>query len=218
MANRHDIYIWEASAADLSKGFNELLESGGDYAEIEQSPSANLLAFADALQQHQQTVDYGDGFFKQTAYVVKQATTQSIMIEIPEYEWQRPLRDIVQLALDYNLIVADEEIAMAFLPTGKIRPYGAEDEWDALLGELAEADELRLAYKKTNLPTTEYEYTLWVRPILTKRLGEYGFKLSKVRDNRTNDLYDSWYCREVECGQQYIEFRHAGEAPYFQSL
>jgi len=107
---------------------------------------------------------------------------------------------------------------MVFLPTGKIRPYGAEDEWHALLGELAEEDDLRLAYKQTKLPTTEYEYTLWVRPILSKRLEKYGFKLVKTRDNRTNDLYDSWYCREVECGQQYIEFRHAGEAPYFNSI
>jgi len=219
MANRHDIYIWEATQADLSKDFNDLLESGGDYAEIEQSPSANLLAFADALQQHQQTVDYSRSFFREVAYAIKHTTTKALIIELPEEdEWQRLLRDIVQLAQNYNLIVADEEIAMAFLPTGKIRPYGAEDKWHALLVELAEEDDLRLAYKKTKLPTTEYEYTLWVRPILSKRLEKYGFKLVKTRDNRTNDLYDSWYCREVECGQQYIEFRHAGEAPYFSSV
>ncbi|MBK9186458.1 MAG: hypothetical protein IPM78_09375 [Moraxellaceae bacterium] len=88
--NRHDIYIWEASAADLSKDFNELLESGGDYAEIKQSPSANLLAFADALQQHQQTVDYNHGFLNK-AYVVKHATTKAVMIEIPEDEMATPL-------------------------------------------------------------------------------------------------------------------------------
>ncbi|MBK7300425.1 MAG: hypothetical protein IPI79_08715 [Moraxellaceae bacterium] len=214
--NRHDIYIWEASAADLSKDFNELLESGGDYAEIEQSPSANLLAFADALQQHQQTVDY-DGFFKQAAYVVKQATTKAVMIEIPEDAWQRPLRDIVQLALDYNLIVADEEIAMAFLPTGDIRPYGAEGEWDALLGELAEADEVRLAYEETKLPTTEYDYSVWIRPLLDKGLGDYGFKLVKIFENKNNDVYYSWYCREVEIGQQYLKFVHVGSSPYFWS-
>ena len=215
--NRHDIYIWEASAADLSKDFNELLESGGDYAEIEQSPSANLLAFADALQQHQKTVDYGDGFFKQAAYVVKQATTQSIMIEIPEYEWQRPLRDIVQLALDYNLIVADEEIAMAFLPTGKIRPYGAEDEWSALLGELAEADEVRLAYEETKLPTTVKAYATWVRDLLDKNLGQYGFKKVRAYKHSTNGTFHSIYCREVDTGQQYLDFTHVGQSPYFST-
>ena len=213
--NRHDIYIWEASAADLSKDFNELLESGGDYAEIEQSPSANLLAFADALNQHSNRIDYNRSFFKQAAYVVKHATTKAVMIEIPEDEWQRPLRDIVQLALDYNLIVADEEIAMAFLPTGKIRPYGAEDEWSALLGELAEADEVRLAYEETKLPTTEYDYSVWIRPLLDKGLGDYGFKLVKIFENKNNDVYYSWYCREVEIGQQYLKFVHVGSSPYF---
>ncbi|MBK8326191.1 MAG: hypothetical protein IPL02_03740 [Moraxellaceae bacterium] len=127
------------------------------------------------------------------------------------------MRDIVQLALDYNLIVADEEIAMAFLPTGKIRPYGAEDEWDALLGELAEADEVRLAYEETKLPTTEYDYSVWIRPLLDKGLGDYGFKLVKIFENKNNDVYYSWYCREVEIGQQYLKFVHVGSSPYFWS-
>ena len=215
--NRHDVYIWDANEAELLKDFTSLLKNGAIYAELEDKPSANLLAFAEALKQHETQVDYGDSFFRRSAHAVKNSNTKAVMIEIPEGAWQRPLRDIVKLAQDYNLIVADEEVAMVFLPTGKIMPYGAEDEWHALLGELAEEDDLRLAYKKTKLPTTEYEYTLWVRPILSKRLEKYGFKLVKTRDNRTNDLYDSWYCREVECGQQYIEFRHAGEAPYFRS-
>ena len=89
--NRHDIYIWEASAADLSKDFNELLESGGDYAEIEQSPSANLLAFADALQQHQKTVDYGDGFFTDMAWHIYNTLAKAPLIELPEDEWQHLL-------------------------------------------------------------------------------------------------------------------------------
>ena len=58
MANRHDVIIWEASAADLSKGFYELSSQAITYARQQKNPSENLLAFAEALYQHQKTVDY----------------------------------------------------------------------------------------------------------------------------------------------------------------
>ncbi|MBK9187141.1 MAG: hypothetical protein IPM78_13225 [Moraxellaceae bacterium] len=45
------------SAINLSKDFNKLLERWGDYTlGRRQSPSDNLLAFADTLQQHQKNV------------------------------------------------------------------------------------------------------------------------------------------------------------------
>jgi len=216
--NRHEIYIWEATQADLNKDFNELLGSGADYAEIEQSPSANLLAFAEALNEHRKTVDYSRRFFNDAAYEISTAKTKAIIIEfLEEDDWKRPLRDMVKLAQDYNVIIADAEITMVFLPTGDIEPNGSEEEWAEILGGLAEQDELRDAYADTNLPTTEYNYAVWIRGLLDIELAGYGFKLVKIFDNKNNEVYNSFYCREVELGQQYLKFVHVGSSPYFWS-
>jgi hypothetical protein len=68
MANRHDIYIWEASAEDLTKDLVELIETGVTYAEVFQTPTENLQRFAQALEQYQQQLpsiyDDSQGFLK----------------------------------------------------------------------------------------------------------------------------------------------------------
>jgi|GEM_PF-1094315 len=214
--NRHEIYLWEATQADLSKGFYELSEKAITYARQQKNPSENLLAFAEALNEHRKTVDYNRSFFREVANQIKNATTKAITIEFSEEEdWKRPLRDMVKLAQNFHVMIVDTEITMVFLPTGEIKPFGAEYDWEDLLGELTQVDDVDIAYKKTNLPTTEYDYAVWMRGLLDKGLGEYGFKLANTKDNKNNNVYESWYCRDVEIGKQYIQFTHVGSSPYF---
>uniref|UniRef100_UPI00260B50E0 hypothetical protein n=1 Tax=uncultured Agitococcus sp. TaxID=1506599 RepID=UPI00260B50E0 len=218
MANRHQIYIWEATQADLSKGFYELSTKAISYVRKEKQPSKNLLAFAEALHQHRKNVDYSRLFFKEVAEQIKNTTTKAIMIEFWEEEdWKRPLRDLVKLAQNYQVIIVDTEITMVFFPTGEIKPFGAEYDWEELLGELSQADNAILAYKESNLPSTPTAYAKWMRNLLDKELGQYGFTLVKTDINESVDLHESWYCRDVEIGKQYIHFRHGGEFPDFGS-
>ncbi len=218
MANRHQIYIWEATQADLSKGFYELSTKAISYVRKEKQPSKNLLAFAEALHQHRKNVDYSRLFFKEVAEQIKNTTTKAIMIEFWEEEdWKRPLRDLVKLAQNYQVIIVDTEITMVFFPTGEIKPFGAEYDWEELLGELSQADNAILAYKESNLPSTPTAYAKWMRNLLDKELGQYGFTLVKTDIKESVDLHESWYCRDVEIGKQYIHFRHGGKFPDFSS-
>jgi hypothetical protein len=151
------------------------------------------------------------------AYAITKLEHKALVFSMPEQSWQRVLRDLVILSRPYGLIIIDEEIATAFLPNDSILPIGAEQAWSDLLLKLAEEDKQKLAYSEANLPNTEEAYQEWVRPLLDEDLGKYGFK--RVLSPRTGiDVPEhSYYCREVAIGKQYLEFRHAGEAPYFSS-
>jgi len=217
MANRHDVIIWDASEEDLSLDYLALSARGLQYATEEQKPKVNMRMFAEDLNdlaKDKQLDDETRLFLKEVASQIKHLGYKALTLEMP-IAWQRPLRALVKAASKYSIIIADEELVMAFLPNEEVLPD--ERAWRNLLWELGQEDKLITEHAAKGLPQSVEDYASWLRVFLDVELGKYGFKRTeKPKSEGGGDYFPmSWYCREVEIGQQYINLEHRGELAHY---
>lgn len=213
--NRHDVIIWDASEEDLSLDYLALSARGLHYATEEQKPKVNMRMFAEDLNdlaKDKQLDDETRLFLKEVASQIKHLGYKALTLEMP-IAWQRPLRALVKAASKYSIIIADEELVMAFLPNEEVLPD--ERAWRNLLWELGQEDKLIAEHAAKGLPQSVEDYASWLRVFLDVELGKYGFKRTEKPKSEgpvSADYFPmSWYCREVEIGQQYVRLEHRGE-------
>jgi hypothetical protein len=166
MANRHDVIIWDASEEDLSLDYLALSARGLHYATEEQKPKVNMRMFAEDLNdlaKDKQLDDETRLFLKDVAYQIKHLGYKALTLEMP-IAWQRPLRALVKAASKYSIIIADEELVMAFLPDEEVLPD--ERAWRNLLWKLDKEDELIAEQAAKGLPQSEEDYAHWMRVFL----------------------------------------------------
>jgi hypothetical protein len=217
--NRHDVIIWDASEEDLSLDYLALSARGLHYATEEQKPKVNMRMFAEDLNdlaKDKQLDDETRLFLKDVAYQIKHLGYKALTLEMP-IAWQRPLRALVKAASKYSIIIADEELVMAFLPDEEVLPD--ERAWRNLLWKLDKEDELIAEQAAKGLPQSEEDYAHWMRVFLDMELAKYGFTRTEKpkSENALEQVPISWYCREAEIGQQYLKILHGGENPYYCS-
>ena len=232
MANRNDIYIWDPQHRGLPKDYLQAIEMAEQYMSLPDEPSDRLKRFGQEMasyaQSHQDDLEENVlEFLDSLSFVINEQTTVALCTGLPEDDWEQALLLTVERATAKGLIVVAPEIIIAFLPHGHILPPEQAQAWQALTAETKENNDvfedkvdkneaIVTEHQPTekNLPKTLKQYHKWADVMFAQELSVFGFKLIP-NPAWNSEGVDSVFVREVETGQQYINFAYGGRNPYF---
>ena len=230
MGNRHDVYIWDSQYKALPKDYQQAVEMAEKYATASDEPSDRLKRFAKEMAKyadaHQDELEENVfDFLDSIIYAVNEQTTIALVLDLPDDDWEQALQLTVEYATSRGLIVVAPELILAFMPHGKILPPEQKQVWQALCAGEHEDDEYVEddtpntvevpQVEDKNLPKTLKQYHKWANNVFDMELSVFGFKRIEKPEWIGEDGTDSVFMREVEIGQQYIEFSYVGRNPYF---
>lgn len=210
MANRHEVYIWDAEdtpiADDIVALINRVYEAAEDY----RSPTPRLLQLATVLEPYINQEEQDDNYYI-ADYVINQIRQDdntipaALCLEMPSSNWKQILYMLIQAATQCQLVVVDTENFLALLPDGSFIPDRAEYLWQDIVSDVGTA---RLKALDNTMPQTIEQYVKWCLEFYTPFFAKHGFEPYELFQEIDNERYYSLYCHETLVGTQTIKILH----------
>ena len=179
MANRHEVYIWDAEdtpiADDIVALINRVYEAAEDY----RSPTPRLLQLATVLEPYINQEEQDDNYYV-ADYVINQIRQDdntipaALCLEMPSSNWKQILYMLIQAATQCQLVVVDTENFLALLPDGSFIPDRAEYLWQEIVDDVETA---RLKALDNTMPQTIEQYVKWCLEFYTPFFAKHGLSL-----------------------------------------
>ncbi|HRH92681.1 MAG TPA: hypothetical protein PLW01_12315 [Agitococcus sp.] len=141
MANRHDVYIWDADVYGKPQHFKEAMDMAQRLAKQRiETQTTNMLAFGQTVERLLKTYDEDEQkefFLKGIAADIANTHKATYNIEISEIGlWPLLLKILFDTAKQHSVVIFDQEAWIACVSPNTILPELAELEWQRTVEKL----------------------------------------------------------------------------------
>ena len=213
MANRHEVYIWDAEDSPIADDIVALINRVYEAAEDYRSPTPRLLQLATVLEPYINQEEQDDNYYV-ADYVINQirqdnnTTPAALCLEMPSSNWKQILYMLIQAATQCQLVVVDTENFLALLPDGSFIPDRAEYLWQEIVDDVETA---RLKALDNTMPQTIEQYVKWCLEFYTPFFAKHGFESYELGQGAlgNGERYYSWYYRKTAIGTHNLIISHS---------
>lgn len=179
----HIVYAWYAKT--LGKAPANLDQISKDFAYLSLhrtgQTSTSLVSFAQALASHVPTdnlQEWQDLYMNLDKSILEKGLL-FIALDLPNEDWIVGLKTVVDIAEQHSIIIFDDALGMAFLPSGKILPQSKQKMWKNALLEV----------ETTDFPITLSSFKKIAQPLVEGLLFKYGFTEKYIDIENEDDIW-----------------------------
>ena len=186
------LYLWDATDHGVPKNMDEVFKTFNQLVEKPQRPSSAILAFAQRIQDlarfHQVFDEATKRLYHNLVAQFKQHQYALHSLELPYANYLPLLKALGQTAAAFNLVIYDDQLGAAYLPSKKALPDDRAIYW--LMEEDYFGDKV---FKNLN------EFKDYAQPLMHELMARYGFNFTQIPTKEK-----PVYTKQLEYGLQYI--------------
>lgn len=186
------LYLWDATDYGTPTNMDEVFKTFNQLIEKPERPSSAILAFAQRIQDlarfHQVFQEPTKQLYHNLVAQFKQHQYALHSLELPYGNYLPLLKTLGDTAAAFNLVIYDDQLGVAYLPTKKVLPDNRAIDW------LMQKDFLaNKTFKNLN------EFKDYVQPIMHELMARYGLSFTQIPSHEK-----PVYIKQLEYGLQYI--------------
>lgn len=187
------LYLWDATDHGVPKNMDEVFKTFNQLIEKPERPSSAILAFAQRIQDlarfHQVFAEPTKQLYYNLVEQFKQHQYALHSLELPYGNYLPLLTALGSTAAAFNLVIYDDQLGVAYLPTKKVLPDNRAIDW------LMQKDFLaNKTFKNLN------EFQNYVQPLMHDLMASYGLSYELLTPTDTKPVY----IKKTTYGIQYI--------------
>ena len=187
------LYLWDATDYGTPTNMDEVFKTFNQLIEKPERPSSAILAFAQRIQDlarfHQVFQEPTKQLYHNLVAQFKQHQYALHSLELPYGNYLPLLKTLGDTAAAFNLVIYDDQLGVAYLPTKKVLPDNRAIDW------LMQKDFLaNKTFKNLN------EFKDYVQPIMHELMARYGLSYELLTPISTKPVY----IKKTTYGIQYI--------------
>ncbi|MBL0231828.1 MAG: hypothetical protein IPP76_14055 [Moraxellaceae bacterium] len=186
------LYLWDATDYGTPTNMDEVFKTFNQLIEKPERPSSAILAFAQRIQDlarfHQVFAEPTKQLYHNLVAQFKQHQYALHSLELPYGNYLPLLTALGSTAAAFNLVIYDDQLGVAYLPTKKVLPDNRAIDW------LMQKDFLaNKTFKNLN------EFKDYVQPLMHDLMARYGLSFTQMPSHEK-----PIYIKQLEYGLQYI--------------
>jgi len=187
------LYLWDANDHGVPKNMDEVVKTFNELVEKPERPSSAILAFAQRLQDlarfHQVFQEPTKQLYYNLVEQFKQHQYALHNLALPYSNYLPLLKILGKTAEAFNLVIYDDQLGVAYLPTRKSLPEG-----DCAISWLMQEDYFaNKTFKNLN------EFKDYAQPLMHELMARYGFNFTQIPNEK-----ELVYAKNIDLGLQYI--------------
>jgi hypothetical protein len=186
------LYLWDATDYGTPTNMDEVFKTFNQLIEKPERPSSAILAFAQRIQDlarfHQVFAEPTKQLYHNLVAQFKQHQYALHSLELPYGNYLPLLKTLGDTAAAFNLVIYDDQLGVAYLPSKKALPDNRAIDW------LMQKDFLA---NKTFKNLKEFQN--YVQPLMHDLMARYGLSFTQMPSHEK-----PIYIKQLEYGLQYI--------------
>jgi hypothetical protein len=187
------LYLWDATDYGTPTNMDEVFKTFNQLIEKPERPSSVILAFAQRIQDlarfHQVFAEPTKQLYHNLVAQFKQHQYALHSLELPYSNYFPLLTALGDTAAAFNLVIYDDQLGVAYLPSKKALPDNRAIDW------LMQKDFLaNKTFKNLN------EFQNYVQPLMHELMARYGLSYELLTPTDTKPVY----IKKTTYGIQYI--------------
>ncbi|MBK9186711.1 MAG: hypothetical protein IPM78_10765 [Moraxellaceae bacterium] len=176
------LYLWDATDYGTPTNMDEVFKTFNQLIEKPERPSSAILAFAQRIQDlarfHQVFAEPTKQLYHNLVAQFKQHQYALHSLELPYGNYLPLLKTLGDTAAAFNLVIYDDQLGVAYLPSKKVLPDNRAIDW------LMQKDFLaNKTFKNLN------EFKDYVQPIMHELMARYGLSFTQIPSHDQACLY-----------------------------
>ncbi|MBH1971950.1 hypothetical protein FK216_11190 [Moraxellaceae bacterium AER2_44_116] len=177
------LYLWDANDHGVPKNMDEVFKTFNQLVEKPERPSSAILAFAQRLQDlarfHQVFQEPTKQLYYNLVEQFKQHQYALHNLALPYSNYLPLLKILGKTAEAFNLVIYDDQLGVAYLPTRKSLPEG-----DCAISWLMQEDYFaNKTFKNLN------EFKDYTQPLMHELMARYGLSYELLTPTSTKPMY-----------------------------